>query len=261
MFRPTTVLRVIFVIIGVALGIYLITLNLPRVATKAIFVGGAVVLSLVYTGINSVVQRRRTDAIKANLSGRGFVLNSAEDKPPEILHYSPESGHQDFSPEFSALGVVGQHPAHVAEYTFEIAENKSSRSFRVSSEQSIRVLEVAIDHPGAFPEFILRPHVSLAHRPLSELFSSSGSSLGDQRFAKRWDVECADLQFAESFLTPALQSWLASAPSQEKVWRLRNGWISCSWHKTCYSDDLDPMLERVRTFVELAGTPAASAIA
>jgi hypothetical protein len=228
-----------------ATAVFLATLGLPRATNRIYLTTAAFVIVLVSVPFLKTLDRKRETDLLADLEARGFVPNTAEGKPPVALHFRPRKSDHDLKVELSALGMLGDRPAHVSSYSFEVGKGKNS--------DSVEALEVALDFPSQVLALALIPRTKLEDRPLSKLFATPPPVLGYSNLAKRWVLETSDTKFAASLITPELAAWLSQSPFKEKRWQLSDGWLSCTWFGKVYKEDLDALFERVETFIRLAG--------
>jgi hypothetical protein len=207
------------------------------------YIAGALLLLTTLTVIYSTYSERRLAELKSSLESRGFSIERTQDGNP--LHYRPEKERHALQVEFSASGRLGRRPARVTEYSFDVGHGRSVTTYTA--------LEVAVECSADCLDFIIKPRLGIARRPISKIFADPPAAFGNLAFSKRWDVECASHAFASHLLTQDMQTWLATAPSSEKYWRLRDGWLSCTWYLECNAKDFEQIIERLEMFIHQAG--------
>jgi hypothetical protein len=249
--RGSTVLKLALIAAGVGLFIYVFSLNLSRGTTKLVLFGGLAVIAIGFVVVEQGVQKKRRAGVAAALEGRGFVLNSADGSPPVALHYRPEKDHSLFKPAYSALGLVGERPAHACEYELRIGRGKGAVYYHA--------FEAALDFPSAL-SLVLKPRLSAARRPISKMFAAPEPIFGSAELAKRWELECSDMDLGAALMSPGLAAWLAKAPVEERQWRVDGGWLSCTWTKQCQPEDLEPRFRRIEQFIELSSAGAGAVV-
>jgi hypothetical protein len=218
---------------------YTFNSNVPRQQRK--FYTFAIVGSAfaIQAGISALANHQRIRAVASTLASRGFVSNFDDNAPPQALHYTPQKDHHSFKPVMSALGVLHDRPAHVAEYTYTIGRGKSARTFRLT--------EAALDISPATPPFTISRRIGVLKRPITKILSADDSPLiTHEAFNKRWASPNLTPE-AAALLSPDLLSFLAQAPPTEEQWRAADGWLSCTWQKACTPSELDLLFNRVMT--------------
>jgi|GEM_PF-2958948 hypothetical protein len=218
--------------------------NIPSQHRKIYTIAIAISAVVVQTGISMWADRKRLRELTASLSARGFVTNFDDNAEPQVLHYIPENHHRSFKPVLSALGVVNDRPAHVAEYRYLVGHGKHT--------QVVRLTEVAIDMAPTIPPLTLTRRVSIFRRPLKKLLSREEDPfIAHEAFKARWDYGTLTYNSA-MLLSPQLLNWLGEAPGEEEQWSIADGWLSCTWRKTFSSaDELDAVFQRVLTMAQL----------
>jgi hypothetical protein len=246
--RPIHIANVVFVVIVIGGIAFLISLNLPMWSLKVWMFVFIATVALTAVATYSALNRRRTASLKEELASHDFVLSGTDGSAPKVLHHRPHKGESKFVIFFSAIGLHGGVPAHVADYCVTIGRDRKATGFNA--------LEVAIDLPGVPSAVTLTRRAGLLRRRTSKPLVRPPTESSNKRFSSRWDVECVDQALAQSILTPALSAWLAGSPRVERSWRIEGGWLSCTWRRLCYREDLREMLARVQEFAALVGTPA-----
>jgi hypothetical protein len=217
-----------------------------RALTKFYTFGIAIFAVAGQTGINTFFDRQRLRTLNAELASKNFATNIDEGEPAQVLHYHAAPEHTAFRAFFSALGVQGDRPIHIAEYKFTIGEGKHASHSRVT--------EIAVDFLPTAPDLLItrKPGPSLK-KPPAKPTTRADVHTDHTAFNNRWQAStAANPTTAAQLLRSDVLIFLSEADPSELQWRIKDGWLSCTWLKARQPSDLDPLITRVMTAAKLA---------
>ncbi|HYE63756.1 MAG TPA: hypothetical protein VD997_17320 [Phycisphaerales bacterium] len=237
MAKSGVILSVLLWVAVVGAIIFISSLKLQRNERK-LWTAGVVMAGFVtQLGMAAWYDSQRRKALNEALTQRGFVPNTADESPAQALHYLSQSEHHSFKAVLSALGTIGDRPAHFAEYQYTIGRGKGSQTFKMA--------EFAVDvSPAAMPLRLLRRRgVFKKAANLATMY---------ERINKEW--QAADGREGEASMKlslPYYESMLGEAQPTDEQWCVSDGWASLTIRRTVRAEDLDAVYGRVMMFAKI----------
>jgi hypothetical protein len=198
---------------------------------------GSLVLGFVgQVALIAYFDRKRRRELADALRTRGFVMNSDDGQQPHPLHYTPGKGQHSFKALYSALGTLGDRPAHIAEYKYTIGHGKGAQHHRRT--------EFAVDFDADAPLFTVQ-------RRRGVFAASANLHTRDETINKAWRALVGENAQAFEFLSaPGLADCLVAPHKDHEQWAVGAGWVSLTIRRGIKAADVDAGFEDVRKFAE-----------
>lgn len=234
-----TGVKLFIVLLGVATFGYLISLNLPKSQSKGVVAIGMIGVAVLWWVASIFFNRARLNALTQTLAQRGFTVGN----PSEAMFiHTLERGQRALTSKFCARGLVAGDPIDIAEFTYMIGHGKHTRT--------ICNMQVSRPCPGRWPDLRLSRRPGFLSRPISKLNATDAYGLESEAFAKRWEINCSDKDFAVLLLSPAAQDWLMLAPKDE-YWTIVQGRICVTRQRKCSASETESLINRLNEFITM----------
>lgn len=233
------IIKAIIVLVAAGGFIAVVLSGLPRGQGKLYIVGGGLVCVIAWALIDMGFDRARIRRIADATARLGLTLEDPAEAP--IIH-AAERRQSSFAAHMWARGEFAGQSLDVMSFEFDIGKGKHSQTFHS--------LQVARPCPNGWPSLYLSPRPRFWRRSITKLVDKADFGLENERFTKRWTIECADAEFVLLLLSPIIQDWLMLAPRHER-WAILGGRLCITHRRKCEARDVEKLIHRVDEFLAM----------
>jgi hypothetical protein len=235
--KSERVIKALIILAAIGGFVYLLTLKLHRSQAKGLIVLGAIVAMALFWLTGLAFDRRRRAELSAAMTGLGLTVGDPVEA--HIVHRL-DKGQRGLESKFRASEP--RSGLEIAEFTFITGSGKHRRTHHN--------MQASRPSPGRWPEFRLTKRPGIMRRPVTELVGNQDLGLENERFAKRWSVECHDRDFVVLLLSPIIQDWLMLAPNDES-WTIADGRVCITRRRKCDAAETRALVGRLDEFLAM----------